>query len=64
MGKKEQGFVEKVFKISNLVSIGVLAFAIITANNVLAMASAVDFTGNVVSKQVYDDWKKKRGKKK
>lgn len=64
MGKQEQGLVEKAFKISNLVSIGVLAFAILTANNALAMASAFDFTGNVVSKQVYDDWKKKRGKKK
>lgn len=63
MSKEKKGFIEKAMNISNLVSIGVLAFAIVTANNALAMASAFDFTGNVITKRVYEDWKKKRKKK-
>ena len=61
---EKQSWFEKYMKFSNIFSIGLLGFAIITASNTLAMASAIDITSNAIISKEYKSWKKRRSAKK
>ncbi len=62
--KENKSFFEKYMAISNIFSIGLLGFAILTASNTLAMASAIDITSNAIISKEYRSWKDRKGKAK
>ncbi len=63
MAEKDSSMVEKYLKFSNILSIGLLGFAILTASSTLLMASAVDITSNAIISSEYSKYKKRKGKK-
>jgi len=64
MAEKDKTFFEKYLDFSNILSFGILGFAIITASNTLAMASAIDFTSNAIISKEYRSWKDRKSKAK
>lgn len=60
MAEKNKSLVEKYFAFSNIFSIGLLGFAIITASNTLAMAAAIDITSNAIISKEYRSWKARK----
>lgn len=59
MSERKSWF-EKAMTVSNAISIGLLGIAIVTASNVLAMASAVDIASNAI---ISHEYKKRKNKK-
>lgn len=64
MAEKDSTLVEKYLKFSNILSVGLLGFAIITASSTLAMASAIDMTSNAIIAKEYRSWKDRKNKAK
>lgn len=64
MAEKDSSLVEKYLKFSNVLSIGLLGVAIITASSTLAMASAIDITSNAIISKEYHSWKDRKNKAK